>query len=103
MSEKPREERRERWRQKIAQQQKSGQSVRAFCSEQGVGENSFYWWRRQFRRDSRPVRFALVETKPADDAVKPQPIELVLASGDHLHIPADSATLRLVLSVLREQ
>ncbi len=101
MSQKPKEERRELWRQKIEQQEKSGQSVRAFCSEQGLGENSFYWWRQRFRRDSRPVRFALVETKPADDVVDPQPIELILASGDHLRIPADAATLRLVLSVLR--
>ena len=101
MSQKPKEGRRELWRQMIAQQQKSGQSVRAFCSEQGLAENSFYWWRQRFRREITPVRFALVETMPADEAIKPQPIELILASGDHLRIPADAATLRLVLSVLR--
>ena len=103
MSQKPKEERRELWRRKIAQQEKSGQSVRAFCSEQGLAENSFYWWRQRFRRDNRPVRFALVEAKPADEVIKPQRIELILASGDHLRIPGDAATLRLVLSVLREQ
>jgi hypothetical protein len=47
------------------------------------------------------VRFALLETKLAGDA-KPQPIDLVLTSGNHLRIPGGAATLRLVLSVLRE-
>ena len=46
--------------------------------------------------------FALVETKIAG-AGTPQPVELMLASGDRLRIPVDAATLRLVLSVLREQ
>jgi hypothetical protein len=30
-------------------------------------------------------------------------IDLVLAKGDRLRIPSDEATLRLVLSLLREQ
>ena len=89
------------WRQKVAQQEKSGQSVRAFCREQDIGEPSFYYWRQRLRKENAPVRFALVETKSAGEA-RPQPIELVLASGDHLRIPSDAATLRLVLSVLRE-
>ncbi len=96
------EERRELWHQKIAAQEESGQSVRAFCSERGLGEHSFYWWRQRFQRENTPVRFALVETKPAGEEKAPL-IELMLASGDHLRIPSDAATLRLVLSVLREQ
>ncbi len=96
------EEHRELWRQKIAAQEKSGQSVRAFCSERGLGEHSFYRWRQRFQKENTPVRFALVETEPAIKA-KPHPIELMLASGDHLRIPGDAATLRLVLSVLRER
>jgi hypothetical protein len=47
-----------------------------------------------------PVRFALVESKPREQAAAP--IELLLASGDRLQIPSDAATLKLVLSVLRE-
>jgi hypothetical protein len=96
------EERRELWRQAILEQEKSGLSIRAFCSERGWGEHSFYWWRQRLRSENAPVRFALVETKVTDEA-KPQPIELVLASGDQLRIPGDAATLRLVLSVLRTQ
>jgi hypothetical protein len=52
---------------------------------------------------SGPIGFALVETS----GVRPQrgePVELILSTGDRLHIHAgvDAATLRLVLSALRE-
>ena len=95
------EKRREAWRPRIIQQEQSGQSVRAFCKDQRVSEPSFYYWRQRLREEKVPVRFAVVEAKLARE-VKPQPIELVLTSGDHLRIPSDAATLRLVLSVLRE-
>lgn len=61
----------------------------------------------------KPVRFALVETATSKEATtKPattapsQPVEsleLILSSGDRLRIPADAATLRLVLSVLQSK
>lgn len=96
------EQRRKLWRQRIAQQEKSGPSVSAFCREQGLSEPTFYAWRQRLRKQSTPsVRFALVETKPAEETVPP--IELMLASGDRLRIPHDAATLKLVLAVLREQ
>jgi transposase-like protein len=96
------EEQRELWRRKIAQQEQSGQSVRAFCREQDIGEHLFYYWRQRLRKEDAPVRFALVEMQPGV-ATQPKPIELLLGSGDRIHIPSDAATLRLVLSVLREQ
>jgi hypothetical protein len=95
------EQRRELWRQRIAQQESSGQSIRAYCRERGLKEHDFYGWRQRLRKQSTPVRFALVETKPAEHTVPP--IELMLASGDRLRIPPDAATLKLVLAVLREQ
>jgi hypothetical protein len=95
------EQRRELWRQRIAQQETSGQSVGVFCSKQGLTEPTFYAWRQRLRKQNPRVRFALVETKPAEDTVPP--IELMLASGDRLRIPRDSATLKLVLAVLRDQ
>jgi hypothetical protein len=72
-----------------------------FCREEGLSEPTFYAWRQRLRKQNTPVRFALVETKPAEETVPP--IELMLASGDRLRIPHDAATLRLVLAVLREQ
>jgi transposase-like protein len=92
-------ERRELWRQKIAQQEKSGQTVSAFCREHGLREPSFYGWRQRLG-SKKAVAFALVETKPATEVW--QPVELILTSGDRLRIPNDAATLRLVLGVLRE-
>jgi len=92
-------ERREKWRQMIAEQEKSGQSIRVYCQGRGVSEYSFYNWRQRFRKEI-PVSFALVETKPALPAAV---IELVLTTGDRLRIPGDAATLRMVVSVLRER
>ncbi len=94
-------ERRELWRQRIAQQGKSGQSIRVFCGEQSLSEPAFYAWRKRLRSESKPVRFALVETKSVADTAAP--IEVMLATGDRLRIPGDAATLRMVLAVLRER
>lgn len=94
------EQRRELWRQRIAEQKSSGQSIRAYCRERELKESAFYGWRRLVGKQNTPVRFALVETKPAVET--PPPLELLLASGDRLRIPSDAATLKLVLAVLRE-
>ena len=100
-------ERRELWRQRIAQHENSGQTVRVFCRERDLREHSFYWWRRQFTSSTeQPIRFALVETPTRVAATHPlgqAPLELVLHGGERLQVPAEAATLRLVLSVLREQ
>ena len=94
------EERRELWRQRIAEQETGSQSIRAYCGERGLKESAFYGWRGRLRKQNTPVGFALVETKPALETAAP--IELLLASGDRLRIPSDAATLKLVLAVLRE-
>ena len=65
-----------------------------------MAEHAFYGWRQRLRKQTGPVRFALVEAKPAEEAVPP--IELLLASGERLRIPHDAATLKLVLAVLRQ-
>ena len=83
--------------------------MRAFCRERKLSEQSFYWWRRQLSVPTeQPIRFALVETAtPATETypLRPAqaPLELVFHSGARLQIPTDVVTLRLVLSVLREQ
>ena len=90
------------WRQLIAAQQQSGMSVRAFCQQRRIGEYSFYHWRKRLA-EQLPMKFALVETsRNAPAAVAG--LELVLASGERLRIAPgiDDATLRVVLSVLRE-
>lgn len=98
---KTQESRREFWRQLVAEQQRSGLSVRAVCRQRGASEHSFYQWRKRLAAQL-PVKFALVETNrtaPAGAGV-----EVILTSGERLRIApgVDAATLRAVLGVLRE-
>jgi hypothetical protein len=95
------ETKREYWSKLIAEQQASGQAVRPFCAERGIGEHSFYQWRKRLR-ENEPVRFALLETRPASGGI-PSTLELVLASGERLRIAngVDATTFRRVLDAVR--
>lgn len=91
----------DRWRDRLAEQERSGLSVKQFCQQQGFSEYSFYAWRKRLRNGGT-VRFALV------DRGEPQVradfgLELVLANGDRLRIGAgvDAKTLRTVVELLR--
>lgn len=33
------------WRDRLARQAQSGQSVAAFCRSEGIAAHTFYWWR----------------------------------------------------------
>ena len=92
-----------KWQGLIREQQQSKLSVSAFCRKHGFSDQSFYNWRKRLAVD-QPVRFALVEANPSG-ADRCAPLELILASGDRLRIGpgTDAATLRAVLSVLRER
>lgn len=41
------------WRRAIADQTRSGESIRAFCRTRGLPEASFYHWRRELRLRDR--------------------------------------------------
>jgi transposase-like protein len=44
------------WREQVERQVRSGLSVRAFCRERDLAENSFYAWRRELAvRDGEPT------------------------------------------------
>ena len=94
--------RREYWSKLIAEQETGGQNARTFCRERGISAHSFYKWRSRLRQ-SEPVRFALLETRPAGAASPDSTLELVLRNGERLRIAngVDAATLRLVLDALR--
>ena len=96
-------ERRKFWTELIARHKQSGKTVEAFCQENGVGGPSFYAWRKRLAEKGEPIAFALVET-PAHRQQRGEPVELIFSSGDRLHIRpgVDAATLRLVLSAMRE-
>src|SRR5258708_33801240 len=78
----------EYWRERIAEQGRSGMSVQRFCEEQGLTEQSFYLWRKRLRKQP-PMRFAFVETGPA---LQPRAtgldLEVVLTTGRRLRIGA---------------
>src|SRR5262249_20744928 len=97
---KSREARREFWRELIAKQQQSGVTVRTVCQQHGVSEYSFYQWRKRLAQQL-PMKFALVETGRGTEAIA---VEVDLSSGERLRIwpGVNAATLRLVVSVLRE-
>jgi transposase-like protein len=93
----------DQWRERIAEQERSGLSARQFCREQGIPEHCFYGWRKRLREQGL-VRFALVERGPA--RLEPEVevgLELVLTTGERLRIGAgvDATRLRTVLAALR--
>ncbi len=93
----------EYWSEQDAQQERSGLSVKQFCEAQRITEQTFYVWRKRLR-EAAPVRFALVETGPAECKSSAEGgLELVLARGERLRISSgvDTALLRTVLEVLR--
>ena len=99
------------WREKVAEQEQSGLSVRGYCRQAGLNEHSFYNWRAQLRRASpersaaverSTVQFAVIEP-PKSSWTGPARIEILLPSGEQVRIGegADPATVRLVLTILR--
>jgi hypothetical protein len=90
------------WSRLIAEQEASTQRVGQFCRKRGIGEASFYYWRKRLR-NSGAVRFALLEPKPANSGSTGCGLELVLRSGERLRIgnQVETATLRMVLEALR--
>jgi len=115
------------WRERIADQKRGGGTVRAFCRERGLNENSFYHWRREIRlRDRenaamparRPVTTSDASDRPAklapvvviDDACggatpsspSPAAIDVVLGDGTTVRVPhgATREQLAAVLAVL---
>src|SRR5438874_2689274 len=90
------------WRDRIIEQERSGVTVQRFCEEQGLTEQSFYLWRKRLRTQ-QPMRFALVESRSAQQSATEPGLELVLVTGERLRIGVgvDATVLRRVLEALR--
>jgi transposase-like protein len=94
----------DQWRERIAEQERSGMSVKKFCKERSIGEHLFYYWRKRLRNRQKPMQFALVDREAARRAPASEAnLELVLATGERLRIGAgvNATTLRMVLEALR--
>jgi len=83
------------WRERIATQRTSGQSIRAWCRENNHHEHAFYWWRSRLglspkaavkrqshRRPAKSIKFAEVVVNRAE------PFCLRLGGGRELVLPA---------------
>ena len=101
VEERPAASARDQWRERIAEQARSGLSIKQFCKDRGIAEHSFYSWRRRLRQ-TEPVRFALVE-RAGGSPLTEWNLELTLLNGERLRIGArvDAVTLRTVLEALR--
>jgi transposase len=90
----------EAWRARLVAQKQSGVSVKQFCEQQGLTEQSFYYWRKRLQAPTS-MRFALVETRQG--AAEHTALELVLTTGERLRIGTgvDARTLQQVLEALR--
>ena len=88
------DEKREYWSNLIGEQEASGQTIRAFCQEQGVEDHCFYYWRKRLQK-SEPVEFALLKA-----VASAAPLELILANGEQLRIPngVDAAYALILLA-----
>jgi len=103
------------WRRHVADWQRSGLTVRAYCAAQGLPEGNFYGWRRTLaERDRQTARHgrqtsipAFVPIRVVSDVTTPtshSPFEVVLANGRVLRIGADADlnVVRQLLALLEE-
>jgi transposase-like protein len=100
------------WRGMVARWRRTrGQStIRGFCDEHGLSEQSFYAWRRTItKRDQQSAREdelpAFVPLRVAPTAVPTSAgLEVVVGPDQIVRVPPDfdAATLRRLLAVLRE-
>lgn len=90
------------WRDLIARQPRSGQSVAAFCRTHGVSQPSFFSWRRRLRLHRAPSAFVPVQIDLTSPLAHAAPIEIVLRSGACVRVShgCDRQTLETVLAVL---
>jgi hypothetical protein len=101
------------WRRRLARFRRSGQSVTAFCREEGVSTPSFYQWRKRLRSAEaieEPAPHASAVARPAVPAVAEfTPVRLVgsptvlvqLPGGTQVQIPtADPQALVLAIRAL---
>ena len=92
---------RDQWRERIAEQARSGLSIKQFCKDRSIAEHAFYSWRRRLR-ETEPVRLALVDRAGSPPAPEWN-LEVTFLTGERLRIGVgvEAVTLRTVLEALR--
>lgn len=93
------------WRGVIQRWGRSKQTVRAFCGEHGLSEQSFYWWKRTIaERDERADGPAFVPVRVSPATAAAPTLEVVVGPGRVVRVPTgfDADTLRRLLTILEE-
>ena len=88
------------WREAIAAWEKSGQSVRAFCSGRELPEASFYGWRRTLQERDR--RRPAAQPAPTFVPLRIVPglvLEVVLPGGLVVRVPAGAEAVAVATLV----
>jgi len=96
------------WGRILRQHRRSGLSIRAFCRQVGVGEATFYSWRRRLARRDEEARcpssatFVPVTVTPEDGAPAAGQVEIISPDGWRvcLAAPVDRTALGDVLAAL---
>ena len=95
-----------KWRGLIAEQERSGQTVREFTAGRGIAAGTMFWWRSELRRRSKPlVPVAVVEEDGAMErrGTGTSCFEINLDDAITVRVPAsfDEDELRRLLRALR--
>ena len=96
-------QRSEYWRAVISGYDPKQTTVRAYCREQGVSEQSFHAWRRRLSEQGRPVSFKLIDSTAATATTATTAmIEVVVHNGAAImRVPCEESALRIVLAAVR--
>jgi transposase-like protein len=62
-----RQQQQAQWRALLERQAQSGQSVAAFCRNEGIPAQTFYWWRARLAKDSAPAALRQPDAAPFID------------------------------------
>ena len=103
------------WRMVVQMQGESGLSVRRFCEREGLGQASFFAWRRKLRQEATGAEGGSPGPKKVEespllvpvrllDEKGPAAVEVVCPSGFMLrvHDDADTENVRRVLHLVHE-
>ncbi len=88
----------ERWQQRLRRFARSGLTVAAFCTREGIAPATFHAWKRRLRDASAPHFVPVHVTEP----VAAPSVELLLPSGCVLRLApgCDPAWVRQLLDLL---
>jgi hypothetical protein len=92
--------RRESWRALIEKHAESGLSAVAFCKEQNINPQRFYYWRKHLNRDSLHTEF--IRLVPTSAKATCSGVRILLDHGVHVEVDRgfDPLTLREIVDAL---